>query len=348
MSVSAAVKRIDKASVKSEAQIRRVFAEKHALAACSSCPFIVQLLAVCQDEKTLSYVLELVPGGTLAAHIRAAPDGRLPLDAAKFYAAELAVALRELHAAGFGWRDAKAGNVLLDADGHVRVVDLGFACEVSVVSRGCVSGRPMPYNGAKDSAAAFVGYDSPFALAPPAVLALPTLFTCLFSFPLRQLAKRDGWAVTYLGTPQYMAPEVLAAQKKTAAGERHRYRPVAADWWAFGVLLHEMLTGSFPAWASSRKEDVAALHTFSDLRLPAGAIPNAHAQDLVRRLLTVDVAARADQAAVFAHAWFADVDWDTVAAKAGTPPPMDASLATWTAQDDVPLTAEQEALFAAF
>ena len=50
---------------------------------------------------------------------------RLDEKRVKFYAAEIALALNHLHSMGLMYRDLKPGNVLLCADGHIKLVDLG-------------------------------------------------------------------------------------------------------------------------------------------------------------------------------------------------------------------------------
>lgn len=69
-----------------------------------------------------------MPGGELFARLRAA--ARLANDAAKFYAAEITCALKYLHDQDIAYRDLKPENVCLDAQGHVRLTDFGFAKRV--------------------------------------------------------------------------------------------------------------------------------------------------------------------------------------------------------------------------
>lgn len=52
---------------------------------------------------------------------------RFPEPVAKFYAAEVALALNHLHSLDIIYRDLKPENILLNFDGHIKVADFGFA-----------------------------------------------------------------------------------------------------------------------------------------------------------------------------------------------------------------------------
>ena len=71
-----------------------------------------------QDDETLFFVLEYVPGGELFAHLRVAEGHRFKESRAKFYIAEIMLALQYMHEVqGIVYRDLKPENMLLDEDG---------------------------------------------------------------------------------------------------------------------------------------------------------------------------------------------------------------------------------------
>jgi len=66
------------------------------------------------------FLMDYCSGGDLHAVLRRRPGGRLPVAAARFYAAEVLLALEYLHALGFVYRDLKPENVLLRGDGELQ------------------------------------------------------------------------------------------------------------------------------------------------------------------------------------------------------------------------------------
>jgi serine/threonine protein kinase len=94
-------------------------------------PFVVGLLHAFITEAKVYLVLEYCSGGDLHQHLMAADHSRFPETQARFYTAELVLALEYLHELGVIYRDLKPENVLLDTEGHVRLADFGL-CRAGV------------------------------------------------------------------------------------------------------------------------------------------------------------------------------------------------------------------------
>ncbi|KAJ2540165.1 cAMP-dependent protein kinase catalytic subunit, partial [Coemansia sp. RSA 1933] len=239
-----AMKVLRKSHVVRAKQVEHVNSERRILAECN-CPFIVYMLGTCQDQVNLYFFMEYVVGGELFTYLRR--YHQFPSPVAKFYAAEVLLALEYMHARSIIWRDTKPENILLDSSGHVKLTDMGFAKKV--VDR--------------------------------------------------------TW--TLCGTPDYLAPEVIQAK---GYGK-------SVDWWALGVLIFEMIAGYPPFY----DEDHYRLYE----KIMAGRIQwpaqfDPVARDLVSRLLTADLSRRLGNlhrgsADIKDHRWFAEVDWNRLAAR---------------------------------
>ncbi|GMH65357.1 hypothetical protein TL16_g04179, partial [Triparma laevis f. inornata] len=90
-------------------------------------PFIVNMEYSFQTDCHVFIVLDLVTGGDLHQARKACASRRLPEDRMMFYAAEIVLAVDHLHEMGIIYRDLKPQNVLLRADGHVQLTDMGLA-----------------------------------------------------------------------------------------------------------------------------------------------------------------------------------------------------------------------------
>lgn len=84
--------------------------------------WIVKLHFAFQDEKYLYMVMDYMPGGDLVNLIR---NFDIPEKWAKFYCAEIVLAIDAIHKMGFVHRDVKPDNMLLDKQGHVKLADFG-------------------------------------------------------------------------------------------------------------------------------------------------------------------------------------------------------------------------------
>lgn len=95
-------------------------------------PFLIRMWGTFQDSKNLFMVMDYIEGGELFSLLR--KSQRFPNPVAKFYAAEVALALEYLHSHDIIYRDLKPENILLDRNGHIKITDFGFAKEVSTVT----------------------------------------------------------------------------------------------------------------------------------------------------------------------------------------------------------------------
>jgi serine/threonine protein kinase len=128
-------------------QVEHVRNERKALVAVNGHPFITNLVASFSDEQSLYMLvcfvhpypissqganqpqLDYCPGGEIFTYLRRAR--RFNEETSRFYAAEITMTIEFLHDIhGIAYRDLKPENILLDGDGHIKLVDFGFAKQV--------------------------------------------------------------------------------------------------------------------------------------------------------------------------------------------------------------------------
>lgn len=88
-------------------------------------PFIVKLHYAFQTPDKLYFVVDFLNGGELYYHLR--KKVKFNEKMARFYIAEILLALEDLHTVGIIYRDLKPENILLDSSGHIKLTDFGLS-----------------------------------------------------------------------------------------------------------------------------------------------------------------------------------------------------------------------------
>jgi len=119
-------------------------------------------------------------------------------------------------------------------------------------------------------------------------------------------------AYSFCGTVEYMAPEVVSRKG-------HSF---AADWWSFGVLMFEMLTGQLPFQGANRKETMTQI---LKAKLGMPEYLSLEAQSLLRGLFKRNPVNRLCSGPngiddLFQHSFFTTIEWDKLKQKLQDPP----------------------------
>ena len=118
-----AMKTLRKKDVLNRNQVAHVKAERDILAEADN-EWVVKLYYSFQDKDSLYFVMDYIPGGDMMSLLIRMEV--FPEHLARFYIAELTLAVESVHRMGFIHRDIKPDNILIDLDGHIKLTDFGL------------------------------------------------------------------------------------------------------------------------------------------------------------------------------------------------------------------------------
>ncbi|CAL4897880.1 unnamed protein product [Urochloa decumbens] len=286
-----AMKKLKKSEMLRRGQVEHVRAERNLLAEVDSA-YIVKLYCSFQDDEFLYLIMEYLPGGDMMTLLMR--KDTLTEDESRFYVAETILAIESIHKHSYIHRDIKPDNLLLDRSGHLKLSDFGLCKPLDSSSFPNLS--DLDYAAGKSTNPSSDGdkQSSNNSTAPRRTQQEQLM---------HWQKNRRMLAYSTVGTPDYIAPEVLL--KKGYGME--------CDWWSLGAIMYEMLVGYPPFYSEDPMSTCRKIVNWrSHLKFPEEARLSPEAKDLIGKLLcNVDQRLGTKGAhEIKAHPWLGSVEWE--------------------------------------
>ncbi|KAG8499023.1 hypothetical protein CXB51_005439 [Gossypium anomalum] len=285
-----AMKKLQKSEMLHRGQVEHVKAERNLLAEVDS-ECIVKLYCSFQDDEYLYLVMEYLPGGDMMTLLMR--KDTLTEDEARFYVGQTVLAIESIHKHNYIHRDIKPDNLLLDRNGHMKLSDFGLCKPLD--SSSFPDLREDDHGGGRNLKPSTESCKHSNVPTTPRRTQQEQL--------LHWQKNRRTLAYSTVGTPDYIAPEVLL---KRGYG-------MECDWWSLGAIMFEMLVGYPPFYSEEPLSTCRKIVNWrTHLKFPEEAKLSAEAKDLIRKLLC-NVEQRLGTKGAYeikAHPWFKDIEWD--------------------------------------
>ena len=252
-----ALKSIRKDQIISENIIYNILNEKEILSNNES-EFILNLSFFFQTPERIYFVTPFIKGGDLFNLLK--KKRHLTENLIRFYSAQIAIAISEIHESEFIYRDLKPENILIDEEGFIKLCDFGSCTRINLNKK------------TKD----------------------------------------------FAGTIYYASPEMIAGIGYDQM----------TDWWSFGILIYELLTGNVP-FISHDKTRIFELIEMTEIKFPKEIFnennekelfyPSKEIKDLIEKLLIKDPNKRLGKKngieEIKTHSFYRDLNFDLVKKK---------------------------------
>jgi serum/glucocorticoid-regulated kinase 2 len=192
-----ALKSIRKDQIISENILHNILCEKEILSN-NDCEFLLKSKFFFQSPERIYFVTPFIRGGDLF-HLLKKKGGHLNEDLIRFYCAQIAIAIQEIHDCEYIYRDLKPENILIDEDGFIKLCDFGACTRIN----------------------------------------------------------KNKKSKEFVGNIYYASPEMISGNGYD----------IMTDWWSFGILIYELLTGIVP-FDSPDKKRTSELIVLSALKFP--------------------------------------------------------------------------------
>ena len=289
-----AIKKMRKEDMLNKNQLMHVRTEKEIMTA--SNPWIVKLKYSFQDDYYLYLVMDFLPGGDLMNLLM--KKEVLTEDEARFYTAEMILAVDSVHKLNCIHRDLKPDNILIDKNGHIQLSDFGLAK---------ISDKTFFPITQKDNT-------GPQKLVNNALDSITSANTNYSNNSTNQnirnassLRPRRNRLIAYstVGTPDYIAPEVFS---QNGYGEE-------ADWWSIGVMFFEMVVG-FPPFFSENPSDTCKkiVKWREHFSIPEDANLSPEAESFILRMVSQPESRLGVHGVeeIKKHPFFKGIDWNNI------------------------------------
>nr|AML79338.1 putative LOV domain-containing protein [Ipomoea purpurea] len=179
-----AMKAMDKSILLNRNKVHRACVERE-ISALLDHPFLPTLYCSFQTYTHVCLITDFFPGGELFALLDKQPSKIFKEESARFYAAEILIALEYLHCLGIVYRDLKPENILVQANGHVVLTDFDLSfkttCKLQVIK------HPPPKRRSRNTP------------------------------PLTFVAEPTSQSNSFVGTEEYIAPEIITGAGHSSA-----------------------------------------------------------------------------------------------------------------------------------